>query len=355
VLALSSKRFLSLGMNLIKIAILGMLGLPSGAGELSGTAFHIAVIDGQGAWNSVQAKLAHEPVVQVQDRNHKPVAGAYVEFDTPNSGAGALFANGTTHFSSTTNADGMATASGLHNNGVAGPFIISVHVSFQGQSVGEAAIRQTNIPKSIAANSNNLQDPRTPAASDASLPANVLGIALGDQFLLNGAPTPSNANLFRGSRLQTMGAPTTVLLHDKCEFLLGPHSAVTFSEHQIHIENGAVRAKHFGNCKMGYGGLWVTGVQANSDGLVSISGESMEVASVSGELQVLNTTGEIVSTISPGSVATFGASSVASGASIGAPVLSVRSAALLGVGAGVALAGLGLAVDAVLQPTSTSP
>jgi hypothetical protein len=346
-------------MSLFKIAIFGLLGLPVGAGQIPGSAFRIAVIDGQGAWNNVQARLAHDPVVQVEDRNHKPIVGAYVEFDTPNGGAGAVFANGTTHFSSTTNSDGMATAAGLRNNGIPGPFVISVHVSFEGQSIGEAVVRQTNLPRNIVGTSNSLQDSKTPAAKDSSLPPNVLGIALGDQFLLNGAPTPSNANLFQGSRIETLGSPTTVFLHDKCEFLVGPHSAVTFSEHQVHVEKGAVRAKHFGNCKMGYGGMWVAGVGENADGVLSISGESMEVASVSGDLQVVNSSGEIISTVSSGSVTTLGASTgsgAASGASVGVPGgISGRTAVLLGVGAGVALAGLGLAVDAILQPTPTSP
>ncbi len=81
----------------------------------------------------------------------------------------------------------------------------------------------------------------------------------------------------------------------------------------------------------------------------------MEVASVTGDIQVTNTAGEVISTVGPGAIATFGAASTASGASAGAPPLSLQARALIGVGVAASLAGLGLAVDAALQPTSTSP
>lgn len=312
-------------------------------------------MDGQGAWNNIQVRIAREPVIQVKDRNHKPVAGAYVEFDTPNSGAGAVFSNGVTHFSCTTNADGIATAAGLRNNGVVGPFVISVHVSYEGQSVGEVAVRQTNVTRQIASISSQLQDTAGSSGADAPLSPNVLGIALGDQFLLNGSATPSNANLFKDVHLQTQETAVTIFLHDKCEFLIGPHSSVVLSEHLVHVENGSVRAKHFGNCKMGYVALWVEGVQPNADSVLSISGGSMEVASIAGEVKVTNTAGEVVSTISSGSVATFGPSPTASGASAGSRSHSRRSYIFIGAGVAASLAGLGLAVDSALQSSPTSP
>jgi hypothetical protein len=342
-------------MSLLKIAIFGLLGLPISAAQTKNPAYSIAVIDGQGALNNVQARAAHQTVIQVSDRNHKPVVGAYVEFDTPKSGAGAIFANGTTHFSCTTNADGLATAAGLRNNGVAGSFVIMVHVSFEGQSLGEVDVKEANVTRKVADISDTLHDTGGSHATDSALSTSVFGIALGDQFLLNGSPTPSNANLFKDSRLQTQGTAVTIFLHDKCEFLIGPHSSIVLSEHLVHVESGAVRAKDFGSCKMGFAALWVQGVGSNAGGVIAITGTSMEVAAVSGQEQVINTTGEVISTINAGSSDTFDASPVASGASAGSPGLSRRGYVFVGTGVAASLVGLGLAVDNAVQHSSTSP
>ncbi len=332
------------------------------ARQVDPSAFHIAIIDGEGALNNIQGRVAREPVVQVEDKNRKPVAGAYVEFDTPSNGAGATFANGSTHFATTTNSDGLATASGLRNNSVAGSFSIVVHVSYQGQSIGELSIHQTNVTKKVANISNTLQnEPKTSTndisatSSSVSNASGVLGVALGDQFLVNGSSIPGNANLLPGTRIQTVGSPTTLFLHDHCEYLVGPHSSVLIQPKLVTVESGAVRAKHSGNCKVGYGGLWVWGSDPNADGVVAIVGDNMEVGSVNGRLEVANTMGEMVGQVPSGSVSTFGTATVASGATAGAAGMSGRRALALGMGVGVGLAGLGVAVAAFAQAASTSP
>ena len=57
-----------------------------------------------------------------------------------------------------------------------------------------------------------------------------------------------------------------------------------------------MRATRFGNCKIGYGGLWVTmkGAPDGADGLVAITSDAMEVAAVSGALQVVNGVGDVL-------------------------------------------------------------
>ena len=58
----------------------------------------IVILDGEGALNNIQARTAREPIVQVQDHNHKPVAGASVLFAIHggSEGAAGTFANGAT-------------------------------------------------------------------------------------------------------------------------------------------------------------------------------------------------------------------------------------------------------------------
>jgi hypothetical protein len=349
-------------MRLKQVLIILFLAVPLVVAGANTSGYKITIIDGESAMNSVQGKGAREPVIQVEDKDRKPVAGAYVEFDTPGSGAGAAFANGSTHFATTTNADGMAVASGLANNGVAGAYIILVHVSYQGQSIGELDIHQTNISASLSKNMQQGAKNTSVAVSDTpnnvTISDSVLGIALGDQFIVNGSPTPSNANLLKGTRIQTLEKPVTLYMHDHCEYLVGPHSAVMISPKAVGLENGSVRAKKFGDCKIVYSGIWITGA-ANADGVAALSGQTLDVASVSGDVRVMNGAGDVISTVSPGTVSSFGPSSTtaASGASAGGGSASIpfKQAVILGTTVAVALASLGLATDAILQPTSGTP
>jgi hypothetical protein len=192
---------------------------------------------------------------------------------------------------------------------------------------------------------------------DASISTAALGVALGDQFLVNGIPTPTTANLEAGNRLQTQNTPATIYIREHCEFLVGPHSSVIIEPHLLSVMGGAVRAKHFGDCKFGYGGLWVTSPSPTGDAVVAISNEHMEVGSVSGPVQIANAI-KVVGMVQPGTVSAinFGSTDGASGATVSSPT-TPKVAFMLGVSAGAALLGLGIAVDAIVQPSppSTSP
>jgi len=318
--------------------------------------YRMSVVAGDGALNSLPSRSAHEPVVRVADGSGKPIPGARVEFDAPKAGPGATFSGGSTHLAVTTNSEGIAKASGLRNNGVPGGFTLLVHASYQGQTIGDMTVHQTNVTGKMAHLSNNMrrQQEQFP---DASISTAAVGIALGDQFLINGTLTPTNASLAPGNRVQTQNTPVTIYIHDHCEFLIGPHSSVIIQPHQVSVTSGAVRAKHFGDCKFGYGGLWVTSPAANGDAVVALSREHMEVGSVSGPVQIANEM-KVVGTIQPGTVSAFNFSDAASasGASVSGPP-SRKVVFMLGVGSGAALAGLGLSLAAVVQPepAATSP
>lgn len=317
--------------------------------------FHVAIVEGDGALNSLPSRLAHEAVIRVADSTGKPISGVRVEFDTPKAGPGANFGGGSTHFVTTTNAEGVAKASGLRNNGVPGGFPMLLHVSYQGQTIADMTMHQTNVVTKMAHMSSNSRAQQEPYP-DASMTSAVVGIAMGDQFMVNGASTPANANLAPGNRIQTKESPVTVFIHDHCEFLVGPHSSVIIEPHQLSVMGGAVRAKHFGDCKFGYGGLWVTSPSPNGDAVVALSPEHMEVGSVNGPVEVSNAL-KLVGTIQPGSVSAFnfGTSASASGASVSTAGTPTKVAFMLGVGTGASLLGLGLAIDAISQPSSAAP
>jgi hypothetical protein len=105
----------------------------------------LVIVEGDGAINNIRQRTAREPIVQVEDENHKPVAGAAVIFLLPEHGAGGTFADGSHSLSVVTNSQGRAAARGIHLNSTQGSFQIQVNASFQGMTASTA------ISQSIAA------------------------------------------------------------------------------------------------------------------------------------------------------------------------------------------------------------
>jgi hypothetical protein len=105
----------------------------------------IVILDGEGALNNIQSRTAREPIVQVQDHNHKPVAGAVLLFSIHGGadGAGGTFAGGASTLSVTTGADGIARASGLTPNATKGAWQIAVTATF-GALTAAAIINELN-------------------------------------------------------------------------------------------------------------------------------------------------------------------------------------------------------------------
>jgi len=127
---------------LIALLLLNFSGLP--VWGQTPTSLQIVIVEGQGAINNVKQRVNREPIVQVEDENHNPVAGAAVIFFLPNQGPGGTFANGSTSLTTTTNAQGQAVARGIRFNNQAGAMEIRVAASFAGQTAS-AIITQTNV------------------------------------------------------------------------------------------------------------------------------------------------------------------------------------------------------------------
>jgi hypothetical protein len=104
---------------------------------------NLVVVEGDGAINNIRQRTAREPIVQVEDENHKPVAGAVVVFLLPNQGAGGTFANGAHSLTVIADEQGRAVARGLRPNTGQGQFQIHVNASFNGQTAS-ATLTQTN-------------------------------------------------------------------------------------------------------------------------------------------------------------------------------------------------------------------
>ena len=103
---------------------------------------NLVVVAGNDIINNVKQRTARETIVQVEDENHKPVAGAAVIFLLPGDGPGGAFAGGVKTFTATTDAAGRATARFVPNQ-VAGKFDIHITATAPGRQAS-ITISQTN-------------------------------------------------------------------------------------------------------------------------------------------------------------------------------------------------------------------
>jgi hypothetical protein len=90
------------------------------------------VVEGEGGINNPGQRVAHAPVVRVQDENRKGIAGAAVVFTLPIAGTSGEFSNGSKSLTIMTDHDGMAAAQGLRTNQAPGKLQIYVTVSYRG-------------------------------------------------------------------------------------------------------------------------------------------------------------------------------------------------------------------------------
>ncbi len=128
---------------------------------------NLVIVEGEGAINNIRQRTAREPIVQVEDENHRPIAGVAVVFTLPSSGPSATFPGGATTLTTTTNNAGQAVARGLRPNQVQGNFQIRVTASRNGQTAS-ASISQANVLGAAAA-----------TAGAAGISGKLIGILIG--------------------------------------------------------------------------------------------------------------------------------------------------------------------------------
>jgi hypothetical protein len=165
-----------------------------------GSSLKLLVLAGEGAINNIKRRMARDPAVQVVDENDRPVAGAAITFTLPSRGASGVFANGARSMTILTDSQGMASATGLTSNSVAGEMSIQVSASYQGQTA-TAVIAQTN---AIAAGAG------ISAATIGIIGAVAAGAAVGAAVALGGGDnsTPSTPSRPRGTATVRTGGVT---------------------------------------------------------------------------------------------------------------------------------------------------
>lgn len=143
------KMYVSWAWLLLVVFTLNQTGIAD-AQNVPPMQLRITILDGEGALNNIRERTAREPIVQVEDENHKPVAGALVLFTIHGQdAAGATFANNLTTYQTTTDAAGRATAKGLRPNNQTGEIAIAVAVTV-GALTASTVIHQKNVDPDAA-------------------------------------------------------------------------------------------------------------------------------------------------------------------------------------------------------------
>jgi len=123
---------------------------PPAAAQNVGIKLNLVIVEGDGAINNIRQRTARDTIVQVEDENHRPIAGAVVVFTAPTEGAGGTFTGGAHSVTVISDSQGRAIARGFRPNGQQGNVQIHVNASFQGQTAS-ATITQTNVAAAGAA------------------------------------------------------------------------------------------------------------------------------------------------------------------------------------------------------------
>jgi hypothetical protein len=127
------------------LLIINLTGVPALAQNAAAPMMlNIVIVEGEGAINNVKQRVNREQIVQVEDENHKPIAGAAVVFFLPNQGPGGTFLNGSSSLTTTTDQSGRAVSRGIRYNNQAGMMQIRVSASYGGLTA-TSVITQTNV------------------------------------------------------------------------------------------------------------------------------------------------------------------------------------------------------------------
>lgn len=193
----------------------------------------------------------------------------------------------------------------------------------------------------------------------------VVGVATAiATFSVNDNSVSGTANLTDGALLRTTVSNGQVTLKGGSSVVLGTHSAANFYDGKVVLVQGMAR---FDNLKPGFkitaSSLRVDNDQAGGQGAVRLNGDKVEVASVTGNMNVYNQQGVLLARVPAGSVFAIddnqpGGSSggqTPSGASAGTAAPIMSNGAALWIAGGLAALGLGLGLGLSQNSGSSTP
>ncbi len=189
----------------------------------------------------------------------------------------------------------------------------------------------------------------------AASPAIGIASAVGT-FMVNSSIVEGNANLFDGSRIRTDKASSKVYLMSGAALVLGVNSAGTIYRDHFTLNQGATKVDNLTGYSIRADRYEIQQNKPSSQAIVRLNQGVVEIAAVAGSLSVLDEHGALLTRIGAGTASAFQSgsgdlSTLPSGASVDNNN-HIRKIAFLSLMAGGALAGLGVATDAILQSTS---
>jgi len=111
---------------------------------------HVRILAGNDEQNDLERRIMAPLVVQVTDRDERPMEGADVVFRFPINGPGATFPGQRTSVTVRTNTNGQAAALNWMANGQVGKFQVHVNASY-GNQVGETTLSMSNVTRVVEA------------------------------------------------------------------------------------------------------------------------------------------------------------------------------------------------------------
>jgi hypothetical protein len=171
-------------------------------------------------------------------------------------------------------------------------------------------------------------------------------------FRVNSAEVEGNANIFDGAEIRTTNAPSQVFLQNGSAVTLGLNSAgILYRDHLV-LEAGATKVENM-TCYTIEAARYRVQGEPRSQAVVRFDANEVQVASLAGALSVSTNQGALLTRVGAGTASAFNKAPQASGAPINTADRAketVLYAILI-----ASLGGLGLAVDAILQPGTKSP
>lgn len=165
----------------------------------------ITILEGDNAIVNTRQRLSREAIVQVEDENHKPVAGAAVTLFAPNSGPSAVFSNGSNNITILTDNQGRAVVRGIKPNSVAGKAEIKITATKEGFRSATSILTQTNAIAAAAGLSAGMIGLIVAVAASAGIG---IAVAAGGGGGGGGGGNPGGGGTVTRPTVLTPGAPT---------------------------------------------------------------------------------------------------------------------------------------------------
>ncbi len=128
-----------------------------------------------------------------------------------------------------------------------------------------------------------------------------IGVALANgNISIDKTRTPGNAPLFEGDTVETDKVSSRLQLNNGVRVVLGSDSKGTIYRDRLVLQEGATQVDTHGKYDVSARFLRITGTEPNSSTRIRMRGPTVQVASLSGTVQVANAHGVLLTRIAPG-------------------------------------------------------